>query len=254
MKISIITVVRNNVKTIQQTIESVLSQEYKNIEYIIIDGDSTDGTLEIIKSFRGSIDKFISEKDQGLYDAMNKGINLASGDVVGFLHSDDFYFNSKVLSTVINTFKEYPKVDACYADLIYIHRTDTSRIIRYWKSSDYSSGIFSKGWSPPHPTLFIRKKIYQKYGDFDLSYHISSDIELMIRFIEVYKIKVKYVPHLWVKMRIGGLSSSGIKNILKQNKEVLSILKSYKLANNIIVFFLYKVISRLKQLLQRPIN
>lgn len=254
MKISIITVVRNNVKTIQQTIESVLSQEYKNIEYIIIDGDSTDGTLEIIKSFRGNIDKFISEKDHGLYDAMNKGINLASGDVIGFLHSDDFYFNSKVLSTVSNIFKDYPDLDACYADLIYIHRTDTSRIIRYWKSSDYSSGIFSKGWNPPHPTLFVRKKIYDKYGNFDLSYHISSDIELMIRFIEVYKIKVKYVPQLWVKMRMGGLSNSGIKNVLKQNKEVLSILKSYKLTNNIIVFFLFKVISRLKQLLQRPIN
>ncbi len=252
MKISIITVVLNNVATIKDTINSVLSQTHGSIEYIIVDGKSTDGTIKIVQSYGDKIDKFVSEKDKGLYDAMNKGISLATGDIIGFLHSDDYYVDTEVLSKVSNEFCKNRLLEACYSDLIYIHQSDSSRIIRYWKSSKFTPGSFSKGWSPPHPTFFVKRDMYQKFDTFNLKYSISSDIELMIRFLEVHKINVDYIPGLWVKMRMGGISTRR-KNLLKQNIEVLSALDSHNLSKNIFIFFTYKTISRLKQLFQRPI-
>lgn len=251
MKISIITVVYNREKTIEHCINSVLSQTYKNIEYIVIDGHSTDGTIDIVKKYEDKIDKFIIERDDGLYHAMNKGIKLATGDLIGFLHSDDLYFDKQVLSCVANKFDNNSLLDACYGDLLYSHQFDTSRIERYWKSSPFVPGSFSKGWSPPHLPFFVKHEIYKKYGSFNTEYKISSDIDLMMRFLEVHRINSEYVPKIFVKMRNGGISTL-LKNKVKQNLEVFSALKSHSLSTNIFIFFAYKVISRLKQRLQKP--
>ena len=254
MKISIITVVYNNDQTIKDCMDSVLSQTHNDIEYIVIDGLSSDRTVDIIKSYGNRVDKFISEKDNGLYHAMNKGIELATGDIIGFLHSDDFYSDTEVLSDIVNKFIRNPLLDACYGDLIYTNQYDTSRVIRYWKSNKFIPGSFSKGWSPPHPTFFVKYQIYKKFGSFDTRYNISSDIDLMMRFLEVHKINVEYIPQILVKMRIGGISNKGLKNLFNQNLEVLSALKSHNLPKNIFTFFINKLVSRLMQFFQRPSN
>jgi glycosyltransferase involved in cell wall biosynthesis len=252
MKISIITVVRNNEATIKETIDSVLSQTHKDIEYIVVDGASTDGTVEIVSSYGNKINKFISEQDMGLYDAINKGIDLATGDVVGILHSDDLYLDPEVLSKVSSEFVNNSSLDACYSDMVYVDRHNSSRIVRYWKTSKFIPGSFAKGWSPPHPTFFVNRKIYEKLGSYNLKYSIASDTELMMRLLEVHKINVTYIPQLWVKMRMGGISTD-IRNLLKQNKEVLTALETHNLSKNIFIFFVSKIISRIKQLIQRPI-
>jgi len=217
MKISIITVVRNNVATINDAIESVLSQTYKNIEYIIVDGASTDGTVEVVQGYTNKIDKFISEKDQGLYDAMNKGIGLATGDVIGILNSDDVYFDKNVLENIVNTFRD-KQLDSVFGDLYYVNKDDLNKIVRYWKSSDFKLGSFAKGWHPPHPAFFVKKDIYEKYGMFDLQLKVSADFDLMLRFLEKYQISSMYLPKILVKMRIGGESNSSLKNIITSNK------------------------------------
>jgi len=218
MKISIITVVYNNKDTIKDAIESVLNQTYENIEYIIIDGASTDGTVEIIKSYGNKIDKFISEKDNGIYDAMNKGIKLATGDIVGMLNSDDFYASSDMIKKMVKEFKE-KKVDSVYGDLVYVNAENTDKIVRYWKSKPFKEGLFKKGWHPAHPTFFIKKEIYDKYGVFNLDFKIAADYELMLRFLGKYKISSSYIPEIFVKMRTGGESNQSIKNIIIANIE-----------------------------------
>lgn len=254
MKISIITVTLNSLPVINYCLASVNQQNYKNIEHIVIDGASEDGTLSLLKSKRKQITSLVSKPDKGIYDAMNQGIKIVKGDIIGFLHSDDFYANQNVLSRVAELFTNNPSLDACYGDLIYTDKFNISKNIRYWKSSNFKSNLFSKGWSPPHPTFFVRRSVYEKFGMFNLNYHISSDIELMMRFLEVHKINVCYVPELWIKMRLGGLSNKSIKTILKQNKEVLAALKEHNLPNNIFIFFICKFFSRLMQFFQRPNN
>jgi glycosyltransferase involved in cell wall biosynthesis len=254
MKISIITVSYNSAKFIESCISSILNQSYKNIEYIIIDGKSTDNTMNIVKKYSKNISRIISEPDKGVYDAMNKGIKFAKGDIVGFLNSDDFYASNEVLSRVASVFKHDPSLELCYSDLTYNDQVDSSRVIRYWKSSNFILGTFSKGWCPPHPTFFVRRSMYERYGNFDLSYSIASDIELMMRFLEVHKRNARYIPELWVKMRMGGLSNKNIKNIVDQNLEVLRALRSHNLSANPISFFANKIFLRSKQFFQRPIN
>lgn len=203
MKISIITVVWNNVNTIKDAIESVLNQTYKNIEYIIIDGGSTDGTIEVIQSYGNKINKFVSERDEGIYDAMNKGIKLATGDVIGILNSDDFYKSNDVLETVAKEFM-VKDIDCLYGDLEYVDQSNTSKVVRYWKSKPYRKGLFQKGWHPPHPTFFVKREIYHKYGMFNTNFKIAADYELMLRFLEKYQIKSSYIPKVLVSMRLGG--------------------------------------------------
>jgi len=217
MKISIITVSYNSAKTIRDTIDSVIQQNYHDIEYILVDGKSTDNTIEIIKSYGNKISKFISESDKGIYDAMNKGIQLASGDIIGILNSDDFYADADVLKNVANHFTV--SIDGLYADLVYVDALNTTKIIRTWKSGAYKEGAFLKGWMPPHPTFFVRRKVYQNFGDFTNQLKSAADYELMLRFIHKEKIKVAYLPKIIVKMRAGGASNSSIKNRIKANKE-----------------------------------
>ena len=253
MKISIITVCYNSEKTIRDTLESVKNQNSSQIEHLIIDGQSTDSTLSIVDEYKHK-KIVISESDKGIYDAMNKGIKLAQGEVIGFLNSDDFYANNKVISKLESIFCDNPTLDACYADLIYTDKIDTSRTTRYWKSSKFTVGSFSKGWSPPHPTFFVRKSVFKRFGSFDLNFGVASDVDLMIRFLEVNRIKVIYVPEIWVKMRRGGISNSNLKNILKQNQNILRALESYGLPANIFSFYAHKIFLRSKQFFQRPIR
>ena len=252
MKISIITVSYNSENFIESCINSIISQSYKDIEYIIIDGSSKDNTLKIIQRYSRYVSTIVSEPDKGIYDAMNKGIKIAKGEIIGFLHSDDMYKNENVLSKVAKIFKNNASLDACYADLIYVKKINTSRIVRYWKSSKFIKGSFSKGWSPPHPTFFVRRSVYERYGNFNLKYLIVSDIELMMRLLEVHNIQTQYLNEIWIKMRLGGLSNKNFKSILKQNKDILRALRSHALSNNLIIFAINKILSRVKQFFQRP--
>jgi len=220
MKISIITACFNSETTIKDTIVSVMSQRenYPNIEYVVIDGVSKDQTLEILNQHLSEIDVLVSEKDRGIYDAMNKGIQQATGDVIGILNSDDFYMDDQVIKDIANQFQTN-KFDAVYADLVYVDQEKTENVVRYWKSGEYAPGKFIKGWMPPHPTLFVKKQVYDRYGAFNLDFKTSADYELMLRLIHKEKINVGYLPRVIVKMRTGGQSNVSITNRLKGNRE-----------------------------------
>ena len=218
LKISIITVSFNSVITIRDTIESILSQDYKNIEYIIIDACSKDGTLDIIEEYKERISFFISESDNGIYDGMNKGIAAATGDIVGILNSDDFYPNSFVISNVARTF-EKQACDAVYGDLVYVKFFNIDKIIRYWQSGQYTVKKVKNGWMLPHPTFFVRKYLYDKYGYYNTDLKTAADYEMILKLLYKYNIKVFYIPMILVKMRMGGASNSSILNRIRANKE-----------------------------------
>lgn len=218
MKVSIITIAYNSAETIEDTIRSVASQKYSDIEYIVVDGKSTDNTLSIIDKHKTSISKLISEKDNGIYDAMNKGVRLASGDIVGILNSDDFYADEHVIADVVKTF-ETEKCDGLYADLVYVDRENISMITRTWNSGKYYDGLFLNGWMPPHPTFFVRKEVYEKFGGYNTDLRSAADYEIMLRFIHKFKIRLSYLPRVITKMRSGGQSNVSIKNRIRANME-----------------------------------
>ena len=252
MKMSIITVTYNSASTLNDCITSVRTQNYSDIEHIIIDGGSKDGTLSLLNSKSDGFANIISEPDKGIYDAMNKGIKLATGEIIVFLNSDDFYINQKVISRVVREFERDPLLDACYADLIYVDQFDTSKIIRFMKSSKFKEGLFSKGWCPPHPTFFVRRSVFKKFGNFDLNFRFASDVDLMMRFLEKYKIKSQYISEVWVKMRMGGISNKNLKNIWLQNKEIIQSFNKNKIQINLFKFLIFKIISRIVQFFKRP--
>lgn len=218
MKISIITACYNSSETIRDTIESVLAQDYADIEYIIIDGKSTDDTLKIVNEYSSRIAKIISEKDAGIYFALNKGIHYASGEIIAFLHADDIYAGSSVISSVMKTFL-VRGCDAVYGDLQYVDRDDTGKVIRNWKSGEYRENIFCKGWMPPHPSFFLRKDCYSRHGAFNTTFRSAADYELMLRMLHKHKISVCYLPETLVRMRVGGVSNKTLKNRIKANRE-----------------------------------
>lgn len=250
MLVSIITVTLNSKTVLNDCLDSVANQSHDNIEHIVIDGGSTDGTLTLLNSKRKNLAILISEPDNGIYDAMNKGIAFARGDIVGILNSDDFYVNDQIISNVNKIFTDDPSLGACYADLVYVDRHKAQKTIRYFKSSKFVKGLFAKGWNPPHPTFFVRRSIYNKFGLFNLNYRLASDIDLMFRFLEIHKIKTKYVPEIWVKMRLGGTTNKSLKNIFKQNQEVLKAFREQGLRINTISFLINKIINRLIQYLK----
>ena len=247
MKISLITVTYNSAMTLRDTIESVLSQSYPNIEYIIVDGQSQDSTLSLIKEyaplFKGKL-RWISECDHGLYDAMNQGFRLAAGDVIGIINSDDLLAEPTVIAKVMNVFREHPDADAVYADLYYVAQNDTSRIIRHWISGTQYS--FKYGWHPAHPTFYVKREVYQKYGLFDLNFKFAADFELMLRLIEREHIKLIYFPEVLVRMRLGGTTSKNLTNIKKGNIECIRAFKK----NGIKVSCLYPLFRLLPKLKQ----
>lgn len=219
MKVSIITITYNSAATVEDTIRSVVSQDYPDIEYLIIDGKSKDATLEIVSRYQDRISKVISEKDKGLYDALNKGIRHATGDIIGMLHSDDLYANPQVISKVVDTFRKNPESKGVYADLVFVNRHDTSKVMRTWASGQYRDGDFLKGWMPPHPTFFVRKECYEQFGGFNTELRLSADYELMLRLIHKNKIGLAYLPEVIVKMRMGGVSNVSFFVKLKANLE-----------------------------------
>lgn len=250
MTITIITVVFNAVKTVEETLRSVFSQIYPDIEYIVIDGASTDGTVSLLKKSRHRIAKFISESDRGVYDGMNKGLSQAGGDIIGFLNADDVYEHQNVLKRVAEVMSDQ-EIDACYADLVYVDKDDPRRVVRYWKSCPYEEGLFLKGWMPAHPTFFVRRSVYERLGGFDLAYPRQADFELTMRFLHVHKIKAKYVPEIFVRMRTGGLSNSSWSGILKGNLEAHRALKKH-IRKSVPFFIFRKVLSRIPQFFAKP--
>lgn len=225
MKISIITASYNNKETIEQCIKSVASQSYENIEHIVIDGGSTDGTIDIIRQHEAGISYWKSEKDEGPYHALNKGIGLATGDVIGILHADDYYPHKNVLDVAMSGILNY-EVDSCYGDLQYVRRDEVNRIVRRWRSSPYREGLFKKGWMPPHPTFFVKKAVYERYGLFNTDFRIAADYELMTRFLGTHKISTCYIPRVFVNMRTGGRSNRGLKNLILKSHEDYKICRS----------------------------
>jgi glycosyltransferase len=195
-----------------------LSQDYKDIEYIIVDGGSTDTTLDTLTRYQGRISRFISEPDQGMYDAMNKGLKLVTGDLIGFLNSDDFYANENVIGRTVKAIQAN-KADCCYGNLEYVAKDNSGKTVRRWKSKPYQDGLFERGWHPPHPTFFAKRHIFDKYGHFDPNYKISADYELMLRLLKKHGIKSCYIPDVLVKMKIGGKSNKNLWQILKANIE-----------------------------------
>lgn len=218
MRVSIITICYNSEATIRETITSVLSQSYSDIEYIIVDGKSKDGTCDIVRSFGDKISIFVSEPDKGIYDAMNKGVKLATGDIIGILNSDDFYADANVISDIVSTFKS-TGAQGVYADLVYVDRENINKVTRTWKSGNYEEGKFLYGWMPPHPTFFVKRKVYETYGHYTTELRSSSDYEFMLRVIHKEKISIGYLPRVITKMRVGGQSNVTISNRRKANLE-----------------------------------
>jgi len=254
LKISIITVVHNNRETIQDAINSVLSQDYDNLEYIIVDGASTDGTVEVIneviKMHSGRNVKFLSEKDNGIYDAMNKGIGLATGGIVGILNSDDVYDNNRCLSTIISEFQK-KGVDSVFADLVYVRRDNLQKVVRYYSSANFSPPNFAFGWMPAHPTFFVRREFYERYGKFKTDYIIAADYELIVRFLARYKITYSYIPKILVRMRIGGISTKSLKNNWILNKEIVRACAENGVKTNMIKV-LSKYPGKIMELVRKP--
>lgn len=236
MKISIITVSFNSAATIRDTLNSIVSQNYSNIEHIIIDGGSTDNTLKIVQEFP-HVAKLISEKDNGLYDAMNKGIEIATGEIIGILNSDDVYAQSTVLSKIAAVFAD-KNISASYGDLQYVNATDLRKVVRTWKSGRFKPSDFYYGWMPPHPTFFVRRKVYCLTGLFNTSLNTAADYELMLRILFKNRLPSAYIPEVLVKMRMGGISSSSIRQRLIANKEDRMAWKINKLEPYFFTLFL----------------
>jgi glycosyltransferase involved in cell wall biosynthesis len=250
-KFSIVTVSFNSASTIRDTIESVLAQDYPDIEYIVVDGASTDSTMEIVREYGGRISRSISEPDRGIYDAMNRGIELATGDVVGFINSDDFYSSRTAVSSVARAFLE-PATEVVYGDLCYVSRFDVTRVVRYWRSSCFVPGAFAHGWCPPHPTFFVRRTVYQRLGGFDLSFRIAADTELMMRYLEVNRVPSTYLHQRLVDMRLGGETNRSVRNVVRQNQEIMRALRMHRLGSSWPEFLVLKAWRRIWQFVVRP--
>ncbi|MFN7686587.1 MAG: glycosyltransferase family 2 protein [Sphingobacteriales bacterium] len=217
MKVSVITATYNSAATVADTLRSVRDQSYPLVEHLIIDGGSKDNTMEIVAGFP-HIKQICSEKDRGIYDAMNKGVKRATGDIVGILNSDDFYASENVLREVVDTF-EQSGCDAVYGDLQYVDKDDVSKVVRYWRSGPYQQGAFKWGWMPPHPSFFVRHTLYDRCGLFNLDMKTAADYELMLRMIHKEGASLQYLPNVLVKMRTGGASNSSLASRLKANAD-----------------------------------
>lgn len=250
LKISLITVCYNSAATLRDTLESVAAQTHPDIEHIVVDGGSRDATLDLVRDHRRHDGPVVSEPDRGIYDAMNKGLALASGEVVGFLNSDDVLAGPGVLARIAEAFSS-PSVEACYGDLVYVSARDPGRIVRYWRSRPYEPGLCRRGWMPAHPTFYVRRQVYERHGGFDLSLSIAADFEICLRLLEVHRLPVTYLPGVLVRMRMGGASNASLRNILRANREVSRALGKHGYPGGLWLI-LGKLASKLVQLVHRP--
>ena len=237
MKVSIITVSFNSAKTIADTIDSVLSQDFPEIEYIIVDGCSTDGTVDIIRQNENRISQCISEKDQGMYDAMNKGIAMATGDVIGILNSDDVYMNAHVISDLMRLMHSQ-NTEVVFADLILVDSSNQNKVLRYYDSGRFHPNKFKYGWMPAHPTVFVKRELYQRVGKFSTTYQIAADYEMLIRMLAIEKASYAYYPKPVVRMRSGGASTSGISRNWILNQEIIRACKENGIYTNLFMLLL----------------
>lgn len=244
MKISIITVSYNSAATIEDTIKSVAYQTYNNIEYIVVDGCSIDSTMDIVHNYSDIVTKAVSAKDKGLYDAMNKGISMATGEVIGFINSDDLFCDNFALEKVMNFFEKYD-VDSVYADIFYVSKDNVNNIVRKWVSGEQKS--FISGWHPAHPTFYVKKNVYDRFGGFDLDFKLGSDFEIMLRFLEKHKISTKYLSEPLVKMRLGGETNKNLENIFKQNLECIKAFEKNNIKINKFLYPFKRLIPKLFQ-------
>jgi len=228
MKISIITVVLNNKNKISVAIDSVVKQTNANIEYIVVDGGSSDDTPAVVKSYGTKVSKFICEPDKGIYDAINKGILISTGEVVGLLHSDDIFGNEQIISMITEVF-DNTRADGVYGDLVYVNKENLNKVIRHWKSGPFKTSMLNRGWMPPHPTLFLKRKIFDNYGLYDTGFKISSDYDFMLRIMSRPELKFEYLPQIITLMRVGGASNRSLKNIIRKSKEDLRALRKNKI-------------------------
>lgn len=237
MKVSIITVAFNSAKTIEGTIQSVLSQDYPDIEYIVVDGGSSDGTVEIIERYQNRITQWISEKDHGMYDAMNKGIAMATGDVIGILNSDDIYMNTHVISDLM-ALMQTQKVQVVFADLILVDQNNDNKVLRYYDSGHFHPNKFQYGWMPAHPTVFVKRDLYDAVGPFSTTYQIAADYEMLIRILAIQRAHYAYLPKPVVRMRSGGASTAGLSRNWILNKEIVRACKENGIYSNMAMLLL----------------
>jgi len=251
VKISIITVAFDSELYIASALRSVDQQSWRNFEHLVVDGASRDGTLCVVHANTRPWRHVLSEPDDGIYDAMNKGIRLTTGDIIGFINSDDFYASSTVLDTVAAVFQD-PEIQACWGDLCYVKQHEPSKIVRYWRSSGFVPGAFARGWCPPHPTFFVRREVLKRFGSFNLNFPIAADMELMARLIEVHRIRAVYIPKVLVHMRMGGTTNRSFRNIWQQNLEIWAALKLHRLSPSLPSFVGRKLMTRAQQFMSRP--
>ena len=241
MKVTIITVTYNSAKYVEDCINSVIRQNYKNIEYIIVDGNSADNTIEIVKNFSSHISKIISEDDDGMYDALNKGMQIATGDVIGILNSDDVLASEDVISEIVNCF-EKNNVDSLYGDLVYVDPFDLQKVLRFWKGLPYQKARFKYGWMPAHPTFYVRRDLIEKYGGYQSHYFTAADFEFMSRYLYYFNVTSFYLPKLIVKMRAGGASNESFYGRLRANRRDYLAMKKNKIPFPLIVSILKPLI------------
>ena len=247
MKISIITPTFNSANTIQTNLDSIKAQSFKDYQLIIIDNNSTDETIDIIKKNKIPNVKFLIEKDLGIFDAINKGIKLSDHEVISVLHGDDFYNDENVLQNIVGAFNKDKDNSIVYGNLIYVKKNDIKTTLRYWKPGAYNKNSFFKGWHPPHPSFFTKRKLFKDYGYYNLQNGNSADVELMFRFLHNHNLKSVYLNKILVKMRYGGASNKDIFSIIKQNIQIIRFLKINRSIYKIVMFILSKFKDRLKQ-------
>ena len=252
VKISIVTVVYNNPQ-VGEALDSILAQRLDpgdELELVVIDGGSNDDTLNVLEGYRSRLGVYVSERDGGIYDGMNKGIDRATGDIIGTLNSDDLYQDDRVLATVLEAFRG-SDAQVVYGDLVYVRGDDPSKVVRFWKSEPYRDGLFERGWMPPHPTFFVRRQVYKQHGRFDLEFRLASDFELTLRFLAKARVRFQYVPKVLVRMRMGGATNNSVMNILKGNLESYRACKKNELDVSPL-FIARKILSRIPQFFMRP--
>lgn len=243
-KISLITASYNSAATIADTLRSVAIQTYPDIQHIVVDGASKDDTMAIIEREGAHLDKAISEPDKGIYDAYNRGLERVDGEIIGFINSDDFYYDETVIAQVAKAFADNPQAEAVHANLLYVDPEDTDLVVREWRGREMTEKNMQRGFIPAHPTLFLKRDVYDKVGGFDTKFRLAADYEFMLRMLKKYQTPSVHVPSIWVRMRTGGATGAGFQGVKKQNEEIREAQRLHGISYPAPLFALHKVVDR----------